>query len=109
MSLPSIVVQTALTLKLATVFQDKEVVKRGALASYGLSYYAIGRQLANTVQRLLKGAKPGEIPVDQVDRVEFVVNIKAAKCLVSSFRRPSSTEPTRSSNDDRWERNPGHR
>ena len=75
------IVQMADKLKLATLFQDKEVVKRGALASYGLSYYAIGRQLSKTVERLLKGARPADIPVQQVDRVEFVVNLKTAKAL----------------------------
>jgi ABC-type uncharacterized transport system substrate-binding protein len=75
------IVQVAGKLKLATLFQDKEVVKRGALASYGLSYYAIGRQLSKTVERLLKGARPGELPVEQVDRVEFVVNLKTANAL----------------------------
>ena len=74
-------VEAARKLKLATLFQDKEVVKRGALASYGLSYYAIGRQLGKTVERLLKGARPAELPVEQVDRVEFVVNLKTAKAL----------------------------
>lgn len=75
------IVQVAGKLKLATLFQDKEVVKRGALASYGLSYYAIGRQLSKTVEHLLKGARPAELPVEQVDRVEFVVNLKTAKAL----------------------------
>jgi putative ABC transport system substrate-binding protein len=75
------IVQAAGKLKLATLFQDKEVVKRGALASYGLSYYTIGRQLSKTVERLLKGARPAELAVEQVDRVEFVVNLKTAKAL----------------------------
>lgn len=75
------IVQVAGKLKLATLFQDKEVVKRGALASYGLSYYAIGRQLGKTIERLLKGARPAELPVEQVDRVEFVLNLNTAKAL----------------------------
>ena len=75
------IVQVAAKLKLATLFQDKEVVRRGALASYGVSYYAIGRQLSKTVERLLKGARAAELPVEQVDRGEFALNLATAKAL----------------------------
>ena len=51
------------------------------LASYGLSYYALGRLSAKHVQRVLLGAAPGDLPVEQVDRLHFVINLKTAKAL----------------------------
>jgi putative ABC transport system substrate-binding protein len=63
------------------MFQDKESVAKGALASYGLSYYTIGRLSAKQVQRVLLGADPGNLPVEQVDRLHFAINLKTAKAL----------------------------
>jgi putative ABC transport system substrate-binding protein len=67
--------------KLATMFSNTENVAAGALASYGASFYAIGRLSARYVQRILAGADPGGLPVEQVDRVEFAINLKTAKAL----------------------------
>ena len=76
-----LIIQTATAKRLPTMFQDKESVARGALASYGLSYYTIGRLLAKNVQRVLLGADPGALPVEQLDRLEFVINLKTAKAV----------------------------
>jgi putative ABC transport system substrate-binding protein len=46
-----------------------------------VSYFAIGRLAARYVQRILLGAKPGDLPVEQVDRLYFVINLKTAKAL----------------------------
>jgi len=56
-------------------------VAKGALASYGESYYALGRLSAKHVQRILLGADPGDLPVEQLDRLHFVINLKTAKAL----------------------------
>jgi putative ABC transport system substrate-binding protein len=56
-------------------------VANGALASYGESYYALGRLSARQVQRILLGANPGDLPVEQLDRPRFVINLKTAKAL----------------------------
>ena len=57
-------------------------VDRGeGLASYGPSYYAAGRQAARLVDKLLKGTKPAEIPVEVSEKIEFVINLKVAKTL----------------------------
>jgi len=72
--------QAALIIEIARVrgrppmFQDKEAVARGALASYGVSYYGAGRLSAKQVQRVLLGASPADLPVEQIDRLAFVIN-----------------------------------
>jgi putative ABC transport system substrate-binding protein len=75
------IVETVTAKKLPTIFQDKETVAKGGLASYGLSYYTIGRVLAKPIQRILLGADPGDLPVEQLDRLHFVINLKTAKTL----------------------------
>jgi putative ABC transport system substrate-binding protein len=76
-----LIIQTAAAKKLPTMFQEKEAVDRGALASYGISYYAIGRLLTKHVQRILLGTDPGDLPIEQVDRLHFVINLKTARAI----------------------------
>jgi putative ABC transport system substrate-binding protein len=76
-----LVIETARAKRLPTIFQDKESVAKGALASYGESYYTIGRRSAKHVQQVLLGANPGDLPVEQLDRLHFVINLKTAKAL----------------------------
>jgi putative ABC transport system substrate-binding protein len=75
------IIETARTKRLPTMFSERESVARGALAAYGESYYAIGRLCARQVQRVLLGADPADQPVEQVDRLYFVINLKTAKAL----------------------------
>ena len=56
-------------------------MERGVLASYGPDYHEIGRQAARLVDKILKGAKPAEIPVEVNTKVEFAINLKVAKAL----------------------------
>jgi len=76
-----LIMDTAKAKRLPTIVPDKESVAKGALAGYGLSYYTIGRLSAKHVQRVLLGANPGELPVEQLDRLHFVINLKTAKAL----------------------------
>jgi ABC-type uncharacterized transport system substrate-binding protein len=76
-----LVVDIARTKKLATIFSDRETAIKGALATYGTSYYAVGRLAAKKVERILLGASPGDLPVEQLDRLYLVVNLKTAKAL----------------------------
>jgi len=77
----ALIIETARAKRLPTMFQDKEAVAQGALASYGVSYYGAGRLSAKQVQRVLLGASPGDLPVEQIDRLPFVINLKTAKAL----------------------------
>jgi len=76
-----LIIETARAKRLPTMFSYKTNVVMGALASVGDSYYAIGRLSAKSVQRVLLGADPGTLPVEQLDRPEFVINLKTAKTL----------------------------
>jgi ABC-type uncharacterized transport system substrate-binding protein len=58
-----------------------EVVGAGALMSYGVSFPALWRQAATFVDRILKGGKPSDIPIEQASRFELMFNLKAAKTL----------------------------
>ena len=76
-----LIIESARAKRLATMFQERGAVAKGALAAYGESYYTIGRLSAKHVQRVLLGADPGNLPVEQVDRFHFVINLKTAKAL----------------------------
>jgi hypothetical protein len=58
-----------------------EIAGAGALMSYGVSFPALWRQAATFVDRILKGAKPSDIPIEQPSRFELMLNLKAAKAL----------------------------
>jgi putative tryptophan/tyrosine transport system substrate-binding protein len=75
------VIEIAMTKKLPTMYADKESVVKGALASYGVSYYLFGRASAKNVHRILLGADPSDLPVEQLDRPHLVINLKTAKGL----------------------------
>jgi len=77
----ALVIDTARAKKLPTMFQEQDSVVKGGLASYGVSHYAVGRLSAKYVQRILLGADPGDLPVEQLDRLYFVINLKTAKAL----------------------------
>jgi putative ABC transport system substrate-binding protein len=76
-----LIIESARAKRLATMFQERGAVAKGALAAYGESYYTIGRLSAKHVQRVLLGANPGDLPVEQVGRFHFVINLKTAKAL----------------------------
>jgi ABC-type uncharacterized transport system substrate-binding protein len=76
-----LVIDAARAKRLPTMFASGEPASMGALASYGVSYYAFGRLSAKQIQRVLLGANPGDMPVEQVDRLHFVINLKTAKAL----------------------------
>jgi putative ABC transport system substrate-binding protein len=76
-----LLIDKAKTMKLPTMVQERGIVAKGALAAYGESYYKMGRLSAKHVQRVLLGADPGDLPIEQVDTVQFVINLKTAKAL----------------------------
>ena len=67
--------------RLPTVYGSREHVEVGGLRSYGTNFRAMFRRAADIVDKILKGAKPGDIPVEQLLSFELVVNLKTAKEL----------------------------
>jgi putative ABC transport system substrate-binding protein len=74
-------IETARTTRLPTMFYESGIAARGGLASYGESYRTIGQLSAQFAQRVLLGAHPGDLPVEGLDRLHFVINLKTAKAL----------------------------
>lgn len=65
--------------KIPVFASDSDTVKRGAVATYGIDYYKLGRQTGVMAARVLKGEKPGSIPVETLKDVQLIVNEAAAK------------------------------
>jgi putative ABC transport system substrate-binding protein len=73
--------QLALRHRLPTIFTFREYVEAGGLMSYGPNLRAAHRRAAYYVDRLLRGAKPADLPIEQASTFELVVNLKTAKAL----------------------------
>jgi len=75
------IVQLATKNRLPAVYELREYVDDGGLASYGPSLVALSRRAAFYVDRILRGAKPADLPVEQPSQLELVVSLKAAQAL----------------------------
>ena len=71
--------------RLPAIYEAAEFVEAGGLVSYGPSYPALDRRAATYVDKILKGANPGDIPIEQPTKFELVVNMKTAKTLGITF------------------------
>ena len=65
--------------RLPAIYYAPEFVEAGGLMSYGTSFPDLFRRAATYVDKILKGAKPADLPVEQPTKFEFIVNLKAAK------------------------------
>jgi putative tryptophan/tyrosine transport system substrate-binding protein len=75
------ILTSALGARMPTIFSTRDFVKAGALMSYGPSYVERFAHAADYVDKILRGAKPGDLPVEQPTKFELVINLTTAKAL----------------------------
>jgi putative ABC transport system substrate-binding protein len=75
------IAEFAIRNRLPTIFEQREFVEAGGLLSYGTNFPAMYRHAATHVDKILKGAKPSDLPVEQPTEFELVINMKTAKAL----------------------------
>jgi putative tryptophan/tyrosine transport system substrate-binding protein len=73
------IVLIALEVRLPSMFYLQPVVANGGLASYSPDFKEGGRLSATYVRRILEGANPGDLPVEQMHKLVFIINLKTAK------------------------------
>jgi putative tryptophan/tyrosine transport system substrate-binding protein len=73
------IAELAVKYRLPAIYFQKDFVDEGGLMSYGADYDDLYRRAAVYVDKILKGAKPADLPVQQATKFEFVINLKAAK------------------------------
>ena len=79
------IIAFALNNRLPTIYQFREYATAGGLLSYGVDLTEAYRQCGVYTAKILKGAKPADLPVQQVVKFEFVINLKAAKAIGFEF------------------------
>ena len=75
------IIDRAAKYRLPAIYEWREHVEVGGLMSYGGSLIELSRRVAAYVDKILKGAKPGDLPVEQPTKIELVINLKTAKAL----------------------------
>jgi putative ABC transport system substrate-binding protein len=78
--------ELALAQRLPTMYAFRESVDSGGLMSYGPSFPDLFRRSPDYVDKILRGAKPADLPIQQPTKFEFTVNLKTAKALGWTFR-----------------------
>ena len=75
------IAELALKNGLPTIYFSDELPRAGGLVSYGVSLPGIYRRLAYFVDRILKGANPADLPVEQPTKFDLIINLQTAKAL----------------------------
>jgi putative ABC transport system substrate-binding protein len=75
------IIEFATRERLPVIFGLRQFAEAGALMSYGVNLVEVERRAALYVDKILKGAKPGELPIEQATRFELIINLKAAAAL----------------------------
>jgi ABC-type uncharacterized transport system substrate-binding protein len=74
-----LIVELAAKYRMPAIYPERQFVEAGGLMSYGADAIDLYRRAAGYVDKILKGAKPADFPVQQATKFEFVINLKAAK------------------------------
>ena len=80
-NIPGFILEIAPRGVMPTMFHVPFFVERGGLASYSANTYELGKQAARLVEKILKGTKPADVPVEQPTKFELAINLKTAKTL----------------------------
>jgi len=78
---PALILRLGLAHQIPVASHRKDAAEQGALFSYGPNYLEIGRLLAGYIDRILKGARPADLPVEQAAQLDLVINLRTAKAL----------------------------
>ena len=81
------IVNFAATNHLPAIYAAREAVELGGLASYGVNLPNLSRATAIYLDKILKGEKPGDLPVQQPTKCELAINLKTAKALGLTISR----------------------
>ena len=81
MDIPAVILEASLASRIPAVFPAALWVGPGGLVSYGPDYYAQGVQAARLVAKILRGARPQDLPVEGADKIDLAVNLKTANLL----------------------------
>jgi putative tryptophan/tyrosine transport system substrate-binding protein len=78
---PELMLRLSLERQIPFAYHRKALAEKGALFSYGPDFMVVGQDIAGYVDRIIKGAKPADLPVQSAVRFEFIINLKTAKAL----------------------------
>ena len=81
LDIPAVLLEVSLTARIPAVFPASLWVGHGGLVSYGSDYHAQGVQAARLVAKILRGARPEDLPVEGADKIDLAVNLKTAALL----------------------------
>jgi putative ABC transport system substrate-binding protein len=83
----NLIIEHATRARLPTVFTTREAAQAGGLIAYGTNFFELWRRAATYADKIFKGAKPADLPVEQPTKFEVVVNLKTAKAIGLSVPR----------------------
>ena len=76
-----LIVELAAKYRLPAIYRSMESIEAGGLIAYGPNYPDLFREAANYVDKIFRGAKPGDLPIEQAAKFELIINLRAAKAM----------------------------